>query len=59
MLYTLAVFLVTSSNQCDLISFHLNARSKVLPIEDDLVFRIGHRGRSKGQFTNPQVLFEL
>ena len=31
----------------------------MLPIEDDLVFRIGHRGRSKGQFTNPQVLFEL
>ena len=42
-------------SQIDLISFWFDSCSKVLPVEDDLVFRIGHRGRSKGQFTNPQV----
>lgn len=28
---------------------------KVPPIDDDLICRIGCRGRAKGEFTNPQV----
>jgi tripartite motif-containing protein 2/3 len=31
-----------------------NRRSN--PIEDDLLMRIGHKGRNKGEFTNPQGL---
>ncbi len=28
--------------------------SRINPIEDDLILKIGSRGRNKGEFTNPQ-----
>ena len=35
-------------------SFVDSACSRNNPIEDDLVLKVGNRGRNKGEFTNPQ-----
>ena len=35
-------------------SFIGSACSRNNPIEDDLVLKVGNRGRNRGEFTNPQ-----